>query len=209
MRYMQAWWAVVVAAMVGLTGCDGGGGGGGSHDFGDNDPNVVSAMGDSITEGSGVTPYTSILAGMTGKTVINHGSGGATAGDGAGRISGVLASDKPGYVLIFYGANDVISGVGMDATIGALGAIVDACKANHSVPVLATILPMQAVHEMFDGAGQELNRRIRSLGSEKGVKVVNLEGEFGRPSDLLQDDGLHPTEAGSVVIADSFAGAID
>ncbi len=197
---------LVAAVMVLGPGCDSGGGGSGDgHDFGDNNPDLIVAMGDSITEGSGVTPYPSILAGMTGKTVINHGSGGATAGDGAGSIGGVLADEKPGYVLILYGANDVISGNGPDSTTGALGAIIEACKANHSVPIIATLTPMQGLHELFAGGAQELSRRIRTLAGQTGAALCDLESEFGSPSALLQDDGLHPTEEGSVVIADSFA----
>lgn len=199
---------LAATAIVWGAGCDNGGGGGsgGGHDFGDNNPDVIVAMGDSITEGSGVSsPYPSILAGMVGKTVINHGSGGATAGDGAGSIGGVLANDKPGYVLILYGANDAISGVGPDSTIGALGAIIEACKANKTVPVIATLTPMQGLHELFAGGAQELSRRIRSLAGQTGTALCDLENEFGYPSPLLQEDGLHPTDEGCVVIADSFA----
>jgi lysophospholipase L1-like esterase len=197
-------WAV--AALLLGAGCDGGGGGGsGGHDFGANDPNVIVAMGDSITEGSGSADYPSILEGMVGKRVINHGRGGATAGDGAGAIGGVLAREKPGYVLILYGANDVISGTGLDHATGALGAIIEACKANQTVPIIATLTPMQGLHELFAGGAQELSRRIRSLAGQTGTALCDLESEFGFPSGLLQDDGLHPTDEGSVVIADSFA----
>jgi acyl-CoA thioesterase-1 len=196
---------VVAAALVLGAGCDGGGGGGGDHDFGDNNPDVIVAMGDSITEGAGSANYPSILAGMVGKTVINRGVSGGTAGGGAGRIGGVLAGDKPGYVLILLGANDVIRGNGPDSTVGALGAIVEACKANKTVPIIATLTPMQDLHELFAGRAREVSERIRSLAGQTGTALCDLENEFGSPSPYLQEDGLHPTYEGCVVIADSFA----
>jgi len=50
--------------MMLTTGCDNGGGGGGGlasgWDFGNNNPNVYAALGDSITEGTDGPPYPTI-----------------------------------------------------------------------------------------------------------------------------------------------------
>lgn len=206
--------ALAVVAVLGWAGCDGGGGGGGGvgggHDFGDNDPGVVVALGDSITEGVGVSStYPDLLAGMIGKTVRNRGSGGAKAGDGAAVIQGVLQGEKPGYVLILYGANDAVTGTPPEDTIGALGAIIEACKDNKTIPVIATLTPMQGSHAAFAAVAKDLSRRIRSLGGQAGAHVCDLENEFGNPSPFLQDDGLHPTDEGNAVIADTFAAILN
>lgn len=213
MYWFRSLAGVLVAALATtLAGCDGGGGdngGGGAHDFGSNAPGVIVALGDSITAGLGVsTPYPAILAGMTGKTVINHGVGGTTASYGASRIAGVLADHKPAYVLILYGANDVIGGDDLDGTVAALSAIIEACKANQTVPIIATLTPMQGGHELFAGGARKLSQRIRDLAGQTGVTLCDLEKEFGSPSPFIQKDGLHPTDEGCVVIADSFASAL-
>ena len=184
-----------------LAGCDHGGGGGLGTDVGSNDPNVVAAVGDSITAGS----YPAQLAGMIHKTVNNHGVGGATADDGAARIGGVLAEDKPGYVLILYGANDAITSVDPDDTIAALSAIIGACKANKSIPVIATLTPMYTEHSIYDGNAKRISERIRTLASQTGITLCDLEKEFGDNETLFQSDGLHPNSQGDMVIADSFA----
>jgi len=193
--------AIGTAVALVLAGCDHGGGGGLGTDVGNNDPNVVAAVGDSITAGS----YPSQLAGMIHKTVHNHGAGGATAGDGAGRIGGVLAEDKPGYVLILYGANDAITGEDPDNTVAALSAIIGACKANKSIPVIATLTPMHTEHAIYAGRAARISERIRTLADQTGTALCDLEKEFGDNESLFQSDGLHPNSQGDMVIADSFA----
>jgi len=188
-------------------GCEGGGS---SHDFGSNDSNVAVCMGDSITalEGGNSTTYPALLAASTGMTVYNEGSGGATSSDGAGKISSVLSSYKPGYVLILYGANDVISGTGEDDCIANLRSIITAAKNNKSVPVVATLTPMYGSHSIFDGSTKTLNVKIRQLASEEGCSVADLESAFGTDSSYFNGDGLHPNDAGLKIIADTFAGAL-
>ena len=96
------WVALVSVAVLALTGCEDDDSSplGSGHDFGDNDPNRVSAIGDSITA-SGWLPQ---LSSMIGKEVINRGVGGATSGDGRRSVNTVLSGDKPGFLIIQYGA---------------------------------------------------------------------------------------------------------
>ncbi|OGV67363.1 MAG: hypothetical protein A2283_09140 [Lentisphaerae bacterium RIFOXYA12_FULL_48_11] len=193
--------------VIGLSGCEDDGD---SHDFGTNDPNMIVAMGDSITalEGGNTTTYPAILASITGKTVANEGSGGATAGDGASKVHSVLNEYQPGYVLILYGANDVIRSMGSNNTIANLRSIISAAKNNKSVPVIATLTPMYYSHEIFDGSAKELNVLIRQMASEEGCKLVDLEDAFGNNTSYMKNDGLHPNDAGLSVIAEAFSGAL-
>jgi len=183
---------------------------GNSHDFGDNNPKVAVAMGDSITalEGGNTTTYPDLLAQSTGMTVINEGTGGATSSDGAGKIGRILSDDKPGYVLILYGANDVIRSESLDGTIANLRYIITSAQNNKTVPVIATITPMYYEHEVFLGGTKGLNARIRQLAAETGCSLVDLESAFGSNTSYFNDDGLHPNDSGLRVIADSFAGAL-
>jgi len=201
---------VIFAGMcvMGISGCEDSGGD--SHDFGTNDPNVIVAIGDSITaqEGGNTTTYPAILASITGKTVINEGSGGARTSDGVGKIQSVLNDYKPGYVLILYGANDVICSTGIDNAAANLRSIIVTAKNNKTVPVIGTLTPMYYEHEIFDGGTHALNTLIRQIASEEGCAVADLESAFGDNTSYFKDDGLHPNDTGLSVIAEAFAGAL-
>lgn len=198
----------LLATCAFLTACGGGGGGGLSNsDPGNNDVGVVAAFGDSITAGSecACAPYPSRLAGLIGKSVPNFGAGGSRAGESVGRTQSVIDQCHPGFMLILYGVNDIIHGHGLDSIVSALGQMVDICKSNHVVPVLATYPRPITGHAIFGPRTVELNGMIRSLASSKGIHCVDLCGEFDANPDLYESDGLHPNDAGTQIIALAFA----
>ena len=183
-------------------------GGGGKDDVGDNNPDLVICVGDSITNGGwgeGV-PYPSQLAGMIGKTVVNLGVGGADAGDGASWISSQLRR-KPGYVCILYGANDAIPGHDPFVAAANLRRIVAACKEAKSIPIIATSPPMIDGHEKFNGKIMRINELIRGIAKEEGIKLIDLYKAFGDGKGYFVHDGLHPNAAGNELIAKRFADA--
>ena len=209
---VEAWrWLSVLSsialclAIAGLTGCEGDSGGlGDGHDFGANDPNLYVAMGDSITAAG----WPSILAGKLGAPVVNRGVPGARSDQGAASVNGTLSRYKPGFLLILYGANDVIHGANYDGPIAYLRSMIGAAKANQTIPVIGTLTPMSASHQLWAGGVTEMNRRIRAMASEEGCAVADLEGAFGNNPEYLLPDGLHPTAAGSERIASVFYGVI-
>ena len=200
---------ILLAAMWGLTGCELGGGGGGGGGLG-NDADVYVAIGDSITDGNngGGDPYPPRLASMTGKTVINKAAQDESASEAVGSVGGILADTKPGALLILLGAVDIIGGSSTDSVIGDLASIIDQAIANKTVPVLATLTPMVGIHSLWEGQVMELNKAIRSLASDRGARLVDLESAFGDGDGLLLDDGLHPNEQGNQLMAETFAGAL-
>lgn len=200
------WFCVEAEVLAGLAltaGCDGGGGGGaGSEfDFGDNDPAKVVALGDSITQGSeGIVPYPVLLPSMIGKSVVDAGKGGDTASQGLSHTAGLLRQHKPGYLIILFGTNDAIDGRPTSDTIAALRSIVSVARDNNTFPVLVTPPPMVRTYAIYNGGVAALVPAIQGLGSELGVPVANVYGAFGSHDDLLQENGLHPTQAGQEVI---------
>lgn len=201
----------VLSACCAVSGCLNSGGGGGGlgsgHDFGANDPNVVLAMGDSITAGgfSGGAPWPSRLAGMIGKNVVNDGIPGATSGLGAGRINQRLKALKPGYVIIYYGANDVIQGLNPDATAAAIDAMIAAAQANQSIAIVATATPMSGSRIIFNSAIERINDRVRIISSSRKAPLVNLYGLIQGNEDLYLADGLHLSDSGELAVAMEFA----
>lgn len=194
-----------------LTACGGGGGGGDSYanfDFGDNDRNKVVALGDSITvggncdgEGAG---YPSRIAGITGLNVIGAGVNGEQSGAAANRTGRVLDRHKPGFLLILTGHNDAIFDRDYNSVVGNIRSIVQQAKANKTVPIVATLLPISAPRSFATGPAENYSAGIRQMAKEEGVKLVDMEREFGSSGDL-QCDGLHPNDQGLAIIAAAFA----
>jgi lysophospholipase L1-like esterase len=203
-----------VLAVIGmLTGCElggGGGGGGGLGDIGDNNPNLYVALGDSTTDGNngGGDPYPPRLASMTGKTVNNMAAQDESSGAAASKAGGVLASQKPAALLFQLGAVDLINGRSIDSVIGNLRSIIQQCKANKTVPVVATLQPMIGLHSRWSGVTKDLNNQIRALASSEGARLADVESSFGDGSGLILDDGLHPNEKGNQIMAEVFKGQL-
>lgn len=172
-------------------------------DFGDNDPNLIVCQGDSITEGgSGELgpPYPDRLAAMSGKATVNEGDGGERSGEGADRVDGVLAKYKPGYLVIFYGANDAIFNISADSVIDNIRYMITAAQNNKTVPIVCTVLPTYGSRGFANGRTQEYSQRIRVLCRETGARLADVRAEFGDDESLFLD-GLHPTDAGLDIIA--------
>lgn len=194
--------------MLALAGCGGGDGasGGGTTDFGSNNGQLVVALGDSIVAGvdGGGAPWPARLAGLSGKAVVNAGVGGEESGGALSRCGSLLATYKPGYLLILTGANDAIMSRSTDNAVANIRAMVQMAKANGTVPVVATLLPMVGEHGIFDSAARRISAGVRDVASSEGVALVDLNGEFSDPAGLLIGDGLHPNDAGNQIIALAF-----
>jgi lysophospholipase L1-like esterase len=202
----------VVLSAAYLSACeDDGGGGSSTPEVGDNDINTVVCQGDSITDGGCVPAgpsYPSRLAGMSGKNVINQGSCGEKSDSGAARINGILNKYSPGYICILYGANDAIFDRPTGDVVNNIRSMVQAAKANQTVPVVATLLPMYDGHAFAAGNARDISAGIRAMAKEEGARLVDLEREFGDDRTLLQPDGLHPSDSGTELIALAFNDAI-
>ena len=208
--------AAVPLLAIGV-GCSGGGDS--STDFGDNDPSIVVALGDSITFGifdTGVDScdesYRSTagfcprLQGLTGKTVINQGRCGEESSGGVSRIDGILKSWRPGVVLIDYTPNDIFEG--SDTTILNLRAMIASARANKTVPVLGTLVPAVGEHAGWEGFIETLNPKILALCNEEGLECADHfqafttnPGFIATPYALLAEDGLHPNATGYALMA--------
>lgn len=177
-----------------------------SAGFGDNDRNVILALGDSITAGSEIRgpAFPQIVADMSGKAVINAGVGGELSIDGLNEISELLTQIKPGYVFILYGVNDLIHVGNYDWTIENLRQMIWIAKENKTHPIVGTITPRFGGNGSINAGHQELNRRIRILCTEEKIRLADVELEFDDDVTLMQADGMHPTEDGNVIIAAVF-----
>jgi lysophospholipase L1-like esterase len=71
---------------------------------------------------------------------------------------------------------------------------------------IATVPPMNPLGMRGGGASlvAPLNDRIRSLASQEGVTLVDINQAFGGNLSFLSADGLHPNASGYTLIAESF-----
>ncbi|MEM7395451.1 MAG: GDSL-type esterase/lipase family protein, partial [Verrucomicrobiota bacterium] len=187
------------------------GGGGTPSDIGDNSADVVVAIGDSITEGRAVpagAPYPDRLAAMTGKQVVNAGVSGDLSSGGASRIGGRLSRHKPAFVCIQFGANDLIKDRSDEEVIANINSMIAQAKANKTVPIVGNLLPMYDSHEVWNARVNNINPKIANAAKAGGARFVNLNKEFSGKRDLIQADGLHPSDRGNTVIAAAFSDKI-
>jgi len=209
MRRIHIQILVLTLWMIGLVGCGGGGGGGGisNPDPGDNDLNSVIAFGDSLTKGSecSCVPYPSRLAGHIGKTVHNTGVPASRAMENVSRTQEAIDKYPSAYMMILYGVNDIIHGDEIGSITSALGQMVDICKQNNVVAVLATYPEPILDYAIYGPRTLSLNAEIRTLAAAKGIHVVDLQAEFGANPDLYEPDGLHPNSEGTEIMAIAFA----
>ena len=196
---------IAAAFSLAVSGC--GGDDGDGFDYGNNDPNLVACVGDSLTQGYHCigAPYPTRLAQMSGKTVLNYGVAGSHSDYGVGIIGAVLAR-RPGTVCVMFGSNDAIHGRDMMHTKANLRSIVSAAKANVSKVVLALPPRMTGEHARFDHRVRLLAEHIRALAKEEGVKLVDFYKAFGNePESYLNPaDGLHLSDEGGNFVAKKF-----
>lgn len=217
--------AASIALLAGGVGC--GGGGDSGPDFGTNDPELIVAMGNSITFGLGdvTVPscsesyrtaggYCPRLAGLAGKTVVNTGVCGALSADGASSIQRVLHRYGPGVVLIEYGVNDLFNG--SEEVLRNVRVMVGAAISNQTVPVIGTLTPTTGEHRGWEPFIQNVNRKLLALCDELKVECADLHQAFLddpgfaiSPYALLSDDGLHPNAAGYEVMSRAWNEALD
>lgn len=188
-------------------------------DFGENNPSIVVAMGDSITFGKhatgvefcdeserGIGGFCPELESLTGMTVVNEGECGEDSYGGADRVEDVLRQWRPGVLLIDYSPNDLFSGT--DAVISNLRIMVEAALANNTVPILGTLVPAAGDHDGWNPFIESVNTGILALCAELNLECadhhqafLNDPGFQASPYALLSEEGLHPNDAGYALMA--------
>jgi lysophospholipase L1-like esterase len=120
------------------------------------------------------------------------------------RIDQDVLSRDPGQVFVLGGTNDVIAGTSTDETIGNLRKITERSLDAGAEVFLGTIPPSENL-DLRDGT-VALNEAIAALGDELVVPVLDfhraLVDEDGTFRDGMNQDDLHPSEAGAKVMAD-------
>lgn len=165
----------------------------------------VLALGDSLTEGAGVTPaeaWPNLLANRTGWVVINGGVSGDTSAGALQRLPSLLAEHTPVLVLVALGGNDMLRHTPQQETIANLEKIIALIKAHGAKPVLlATPNPslMAAVFQHLSAADfyqQAAEAQHVPLIKDAIAEVIS--------DPQLKGDPLHPNAAGHALLAEKI-----
>ena len=168
-------------------------------------PVRILAFGDSLTagyglpEGDGFVPQLQRALQKMGRevTVINGGLSGDTTAGGLSRLDWMLA-EKPEFVILELGANDMLRGLSPDEARANLDATIKRIKDSGAKLLLAGMLAPRNL-------GADYQARFDSiypdLAKAHGVALYPffLDGVAAKP-ELNQQDGLHPTKEGVAVI---------
>ena len=167
-------------------------------------------FGNSLTAGYGLSPSEAFPAIIQDKIdslglsykVVNAGVSGETSSGGNSRIDWILRQPLDVFVLEL-GANDGLRGIPIPETKKNLQSIVDKVKAKYPDAKLV-LAGMQIPPNM----GQQYATQFRNIYSELAEKnemtliPFLLEG-VGGEAKLNQDDGIHPTAEGHLIVAEN------
>jgi len=177
----------------------------------------IIALGDSITFGAGLEPgesYPSQLAGLIDRDVCNAGINGDTAGGAVRRLRRDVLRFHPTTVVILLGVNDAGffgDPTGTGNVRDSLELIIERVRASGATPVLCSLLPIdpERLQAQFVQPRRwpAYDTVVRSVAADEGVIFVDLGKAFGGRLDLLAD-GVHPSPAGSLVIAQAVANVL-
>ena len=195
--------------------------------IGDNNPNLYLGLGDSITFGDGssdglgyVLKLQNLLGPHFGRAEVQALRAARATPAPRRRRSPARPCGwfDPAYTLILLGTNDwqdqtcQKQGPAACFTIDALRSIVEDVKDWDSLPVLATIIPVNPakVPAGRNAWYDEMNVRIKALAQEQKVTLADLNADFKASGNLpaLFADDVHPNDAGYQVMAQGWFKAI-
>ena len=146
-------------------------------------------------------------------SVVNAGKGGERAEEGAIRLPGVMANVRPDVLLLLEGANDLVAlgAPGVSRAIAGLDTMAKEGRNRGARVFLATLPPSRASGPRAIPAltVTALNDRIRTTAAGEGAVLVDLHAALSADvTRYIGIDGLHPTEAGYLRMAEVFFDAI-
>ena len=144
-------------------------------------------------------------------SVTNAGLASERILDGAQRFPSVYDGTRPEVVLIQEGANGLPL-VGPDISTGVMRTMVHHAKAGGSRVFVGSMIPQVPGRPRATTPASELlayNNTLQLMSQQESIVYVDLyNAMLADAATLIGSDGLHPTEAGYIRIAQMFFNAI-
>ena len=170
---------------------------------------LLVCFGDSITAGYGLPANQAYPVALQQRldhlgyayTVVNRGTSGATTKDAIAALPSVLML-HPAIVIVEFGGNDGLRGQPVSEMRRNLDAVLTSLEQAHVKVLLAGItLPPNYGADYI----QQFTQVYRDLAAAHRVAFVPmLYKGFENDSGVLQSDGIHPTEKGAEIIANTL-----
>src|SRR5579859_2702631 len=170
-------------------------------------------LGDSITE------FWDLSVFFKGKPYVNRGISGQTTPQILLRFRQDVIALEPGIVVILAGTNDIAENTGptsLETIEGNLKSMVDLARTNGVHPILASVLPAAAYPWKPEIRPIEkilaLNRWMKEYAAKEDIGYLDYYSSMVNDQHGLKTewtgDGVHPNEAGYLMMASIAADAI-
>lgn len=170
---------------------------------------VILVIGDSLSSGHGIDPDKSWVSLLRHRLkqksfpyqLVNASISGDTTYNGLRRLPPLLSEYQPAYVIIELGGNDGLRGLSLATMKKNLSEMIDLSQ-QHQARVLLTGIRIppnygkkytQAFYDIY----LTLSRQYRI------PLIPFLLDQIGGKSNLMQNDGIHPTQEAQVIILEN------
>lgn len=170
---------------------------------------TVLALGDSLTFGTGAAPdaaYPTVLAGLTGWTMINAGVPGDTSAQALARTAALLDEHRPALVLLGIGGNDFLRRLDAAGTRENIRRIAQACTAA-GAQVMLIAVPEPSLAARFTGSLSD-HDLYAELAGELVLPLFAGGWAAVLADEKLRSDAIHANAAGYAAFARALAAAL-
>jgi lysophospholipase L1-like esterase len=173
------------------------------------DGSTVLALGDSLTEGAGVSAeqaWPALLEQRTGWLVINGGVSGDTSGAALKRLPALLKQHEPVLVLVTLGGNDMLRHVPQQETVANLKKILGLIKADGAKAVLLATPEPSIAGAVFQNLSPP--DFYRELAETLNVPLIEDAIADVLSDPRLKGDPLHPSAEGHALLSEKIFGGL-
>ena len=162
------------------------------------DDAVILAFGDSLTYGTGASAehdYPNILAGLSGREVINAGVPGELSGEGRQRLPQLLDQYQPDLLILIHGGNDILKKMPAEQTLDNLKAMIGFAK-QRKIAVIMMGVPQFGLVFLHSAAIYEQVAKAESVPVDLDTLPTILA------TNALKTDPVHPNDQGYQQLAE-------
>ncbi|MDH5518749.1 MAG: arylesterase [Gammaproteobacteria bacterium] len=162
---------------------------------------IILIIGDSISAAYGINSgagWVSLLATKVTQQkkpyqVINASISGDTSSNGVNRTAALLQKYRPAIVIIELGGNDGLRGLSLKSMQKNLKQMIELCRQYQSKVLLAGMKIPPNYGKRYSTAFYQV---YQHLAQQQNISLIPflLDG-IGDRRELMQSDGIHPTEA--------------
>ena len=175
---------------------------------------LIVCYGDSITAGYGLSTdeaYPDALGNLLRKHgfnyyVKNQGVSGATTKDALSGVQQIIGM-HPDVVIVEFGGNDGLRGLRIENTQQNLDAVLTALDAAHIQVLLAGMTLPPDYGKDYIAAFEKMFRDLAA--KHHTAFIPMLYRDLIHKPGMIQQDGIHPTADGSIVIAKTVAAVLE